>query len=474
MKSSKSCGHSRVSGAVIQEQLLTFAKILRSLGVRVSTAEILDAVHVLAIIDITCREQFKITLGSLLVKSKADRSLFEPAFESFFVPPEKKAEWRRQHQLQQEEQTRLLEEAEMELIDSVQESGGRWAGGAQEQLQLTGEQKEVFANIPSEERKRLQHIIESYEGNPVNDPSHLIANVVEASLNYWRYYMMKHEDNGPVNHTRALNVEFTGQEDVDEVLRSVVQKYSESDEDSLLYQDMQSIAERDLPRVTALVARLSRNLANRISRRYRRSNAKKKLDIRRTVRNNLAYGGVPLKLAYRSRRINRPRLVVFCDVSASMVQYARFVIQFVYGLTHVVKDIETFIFSEDLERITPYFKGGGGFANTMSIIMKDSNQWGKTTNLNTALFALDDQFGHLLSPDTYVLMVSDTKTQQSEQAARRVSNLRPRVKDIIWLNPLPGEDWQKTFTVALFYGHSRMFECGTVSQLDRVLRKHLI
>jgi len=459
---------------LVPEQLVNFCRILRSLGVNVGTSEILDAARGLSFVDIMQREKFKTTLASLLVKNKLERRLFEMAFESFFVPPERKEEWRRQEQQYQEEQVKWRENVEKELTASVQESGGQWAGGASEYLELTSEQKDVLANMPAEERDRFQNIIESYEGNPVNDPSQLIANVVEASLNYWRYYMMKQEDKGPAYHERNLNVDYTGQEDVDEVLRSVVQKYSEGGEDSLLYQDMQSIAERDLPRVTALVARLSRNLANRISRRYRRSNAKKKLDIRRTVRNNLAYGGVPLKLAYRSRRINRPRLVVFCDVSASMVQYARFVIQFVYGLTHVVKDIETFIFSEDLERITPYFKGGGGFANTMSIIMKDSNQWGKTTNLNTALFALDDQFGHLLSPDTYVLMVSDTKTQQSEQAARRVSNLRPRVKDIIWLNPLPGEDWQKTFTVALFYGHSRMFECGTVSQLDRVLRKHLI
>jgi len=459
---------------LVPEQLVNFCKILRGLGVNVGTSEILDAARGLSFVDIMQREQFKTALASLLVKNKLERRLFELAFESFFVPPERKEEWRQQEQQYQEEQVKRRENVEKELTASVQESGGQWAGGASEYLELTSEQKDVLANMPAEERDRFQNIIESYEGNPVNDPSQLIANVVEASLNYWRYYMMKQEDNGSSNHGSNLNVEYTGQEDVDEVLRSVVQRYSEGGEDSLLYQDMQSVAERDLPRVTALVSRLSRNLANRISRRYRRSNAKKKLDIRRTVRNNLAYGGVPLKLAYRSRRMNRPRLVVFCDVSASMVRYAHFVIQFVYGLAHVVRDIETFIFAEDLERITPYFKGGGGFANTMSTIMTESNQWAKTTNLNTALLSMDDQYRHVLSPDTYVLMVSDTKTQHSDQAARRVSNLRQKVKDIIWLNPLPAEDWQNTFTVELFQEYSRMFECGTVSQLDLVLRKHLL
>lgn len=458
----------------IQTQLVTFSRILRSLGVRVGTSEIMDALRALSFTDITKRDQFKTTLKALLVKSKHDGKLFDMAFERFFVPPEEKEAWRREEQRRQEEQTMAQDQAVKELSESIRESGGRWAGGAQEQLELTPEQKEVVSNMPAKERRRLQHIIESFEGNPVNDPSGLIADVVEASLNYWRYYMLKQEEKGIGGRGRSLNVKYTGQQEIDDILRSVAQEYSTGQEDLLLYQDMQSIADEDLPRVTALVNRLSRNLANRISRRYKRSSSKKQPDIRRTVRNNLAYGGVPLKLAYRSKRITRPRLVVVCDVSVSMVRYARFIIQFVYGLAHVVRDIETFIFSEDLERITPYFKGGGGFADTMSKIMTESVQWGKTTNLNSALFSLEDEYRYVLTPDTYFIIVSDTKTQQSEQAARRVSDLRRKVKDIIWLNPLPEEDWERTFTVQLFEKHSRMFECGTVFQLEQALRKQLI
>jgi len=474
MKSAECHGHCHVKGMVMHEQLVTFTRILRGLGVRVSTAELLDAVRALACVDIARRTQFKTALGSLLVKSRVDRNLFELAFESFFVSPDKKEERRRQEEAEREEEARAREEAIRELTASVQESGGRWAGGAHRHLELTTEQKEAYANMPAGERKRLQQIIESFEGNPVNDPSGLIAGVVEASLNYWRYYMMKKEETGRKNQGRALNIQYTGDEEIDEILRAVARKYGEGGDESLLHRDMQTIAREDLPRVTALVARLSRHLANRISRRYRRSNARRKIDFRRTVRNNLAYGGVPLKPVYRSRRISRPRLVVLCDVSASMVRYARFVIQFVYGLAHVVRDIETFIFSEDLERITPYFKGGSGFTSTMSTVMTQSRQWGKTTNMNAALATLEDKYKHVFTPDTYILIVSDTKTRQPGQAAGRVGKLREKVKDVIWLNTLPGEEWEKTFTVALFREHAAMFECGTVAQLDRVLRKHLI
>lgn len=471
MKGEKHC---RIKETVIQEQLVTFARVLRGLGVRVSTAEVLDAATALTFVDITRREQFKTALGSVLVKSKADRKLFELAFEHFFVPPEKKEELRRQEKERREEQARAREDAEREFTESVKESGGRWAGGAHRHLQLTPEQKETLASMPARERRRLQQIIESFEGNPVNDPSHLIMDVVEASLNYWRYYMMKKEEEHRGKRRRALKVEYTGEQEIDEVLRSVAEEYGKDAGESVLYRDMQSIAEEDLPRITALIARLSRNLANRISRRYRRSNLKNKLDIRRTIRNNIAYGGVPLRLAYRSRRVSRPRLVVLCDVSASMVRYARFIIQFIYGLAHVVKDVETFVFSEDLERITPFFKGGGGFAQTMSAVMEQSIQWGKTTNLNRALISLENKYKHILLPDTYVFIVSDTKTQQANEAARRVGKTREKVKDLIWLNTLPCEEWEKTFTVAIFREQSRMFECGTVAQLDEVLRKYLI
>ncbi|MCF8010615.1 MAG: VWA domain-containing protein [Clostridiales bacterium] len=460
---------------VVQQHLVTFTEVLRALGVRVSTVEVLDAVKALSVIDIACRDQFKSVLAAVMVKKVSDRQLFELAFENYFVPEEKKLKSQQADEIQQEQVLRAENKVENEIQESIQRSGGgQWAGGVEDYLQVSKEQKETLAQMDAGDRERLYQTIEGFEGNPVNDPSQVIANVIEASLNYWRYYMMKQEDAEESFQKKNLNVEYTGRKEVDQTVSSTLDQYSQKQEESLLYKDMQSIAEEELTRVTAIVNKLSSKLANRISRRYKISNASNKIDIRKTIRKNINYGGLPVHLVYKSRRLNRPKMVMLCDVSASMTRYARFIIQFVYGLADVIKDVEIFIFSENTERITPYFSSNEGFSRIMFRIMSGSEQWGKTTNLNAALDGLETQYKHIFNSDTYFFIMSDTKTQQSEQAARKVSYIREKAKDLIWLNTLPEKEWPNIFTVELFSDKSTMLECGTLAQLEDILVKHLL
>ena len=161
----------------------------------------------------------------------------------------------------------------------------------------------------------------------------------------------------------------------------------------------------------------------------------------KTIRGSIGFGGIPVKLSYRSKRVQKPRLVLICDVSASMAKYARFVIQFVYGLSSVVKDAETFIFAEDLERITPNLRAGGEFAGIMARVISESSQWGKTTNLNKALNTLINLHGQNLNGETFVIIVSDTKTQGAAASADLAGIIRGRIKELIWLNTLPRRQW---------------------------------
>lgn len=380
------------AGNTIQHNLIKFVRILRQLGVRVSTAEAIDACQALNRVDVLNREQFRGALRACLVKTKAERNVFELAFEQFFADPEEKARRRESRKRREQESNEQLAQAQ----DLLMEAMGEWQeSGA---MQLTPEQLKTFSSMPKVEQQRMKDILERMRANPVNNPGDLIARVMQSSLNYWRYHMLKAEAaRGGIS--RELEAELTGEEELDEIIEGVQAEFYRDPEDNILYKDMQSIEDQDLVKVTALIQRISSRLATGLSRRFRRSSRRQQIDIRRTVRQNIKYGGTPLELRYRSRRPVKPELLVICDVSASMARYARFVLQFIYGLSSAVRGIESFIFSEDLERVTPYFARGRGFAETMTEVVNNSSQWGKSTNLQATLKTFAALYGDLISQD---------------------------------------------------------------------------
>ncbi|MDQ0285949.1 uncharacterized protein with von Willebrand factor type A (vWA) domain [Desulfofundulus luciae] len=447
----------------LHHNLVRFTHILRHLGIRVSMAEALDAYQALALVDLMSREQVKAALGAVLVKNASDRQIFNLAFDRFFVPPEEKKRRRMlRKQLEEEERQRLADARE-----KLNQALSPWST----EVNFTPEEIQTFARMPAREQRRLTELIRQMHGNPVNNPGHLIARVMQSALNYWRYYLLKTQGE---EARRQLEAELTGETEMDDVIAGVAADFYRDPDDQLLHQDMQQVADADLEKFTLALERLSTHLANRLSRRYRKSNRRQKLDMRRTIRRNIAFGGSPLKLCYRSRRRHRPRLLLICDVSASMARYARFVLQFIYGLSSAVRDIESFVFSEDLERVTPYFRRDDGFVPVMTELVNASRQWGKTTDFNVALKTFHRHWRHLLTGDTLAIIVSDTKTVAPQEAARELASLRERVQEILWLNPVPSKQWPYLPGVNAFLPYVRMFECYSLHHLEAILHRQML
>jgi uncharacterized protein with von Willebrand factor type A (vWA) domain len=179
-------------------------------------------------------------------------------------------------------------------------------------------------------------------------------------------------------------------------------------------------------------------------------------------------------LKFRTRKVQKPKILLICDVSGSMARYAGFVLQFIYGLSSIIEEIESFIFSEGVERVTGEFGPGRPFETTMADIINRSEDWGRGTDLKKALETVIRDYGRLITGETFVIIVSDTKTLHSEKAAAILKNMKKRVKDILWLNTLPRRLWNDTGTVSLFKRYSRMFECNTLAHLDKIMRTQML
>jgi len=448
----------------IENNLARFLHALRHLGLRISSAEAIDAVNALSVVDILDRRQVETAFLATLAKSPEDRLIVDRAIHAFFVTPEKKAERSQKQKQAREQEAEEIRAVEEELKYELEDPGGEKS--REISVPLTEEEKKIYSRLPPDKKKKLQdYLKKQFQGNPVNNPEQLITSMIRSSLNYWKYYL-KFQGEGPPE------VDYTGEEEIDEILQEVVENLRE--EDHVLYQDIQKLTEADMPTAAVLISKLSRKLATRISRRYKRSRKRERLDLRRTIRHNIRYGGTMFKLKYKTKKVQKPKILVICDVSGSMARYAGFVLQFIYGLSTVTENIETFIFSENADRITGEVDKSQAFEKTMAEIINRSEGWGRGTDFSKALTVISEHHKQLLTKDTFVIILSDTKTLNAERAATQLREIKKKVKDIIWLNTLPKRVWSETPTVSLFRRHCRMFECNTLAHLDKIMRTQML
>ena len=439
----------------LENNIVRFVYLLRAGGVRIGSSEVIDALQALQLVPLTDRGSFKAALKATLIKNAAAQELFERHFSLFFTAPETREGFLKAHQQKLTVQRQQIKEAAQVLS---------FRG---EQMDLSATDKTVFAYMPASEQKRMQNFLALNESRPTLGANYrpFLEKIVKGRLSFWHKQLGKEIE-------EELNQPDVGDQELN-AIRDAAAGIGKGGY-NILTEDMQNIARRDLPRATLLIRKMARLLVCRISRRFRASKSRRKLDLRTTIRHSIQYGGTPFLLKYKSRRERKPQLLLLCDVSGSMINYTNFVLQFIYGINAVVKRIESFVFSEGLERITPYFQQGKNFEATMEAIVKKSGEWGGGTSLDKAIQSLFRGYKEELNRNTVTLIVSDTRTVRHQASLKEVQRLRNEVKEIIWLNTLPRENWDKYASVQAFQKITTMFPCNTLTDLEKVLKQRFL
>ncbi|MHB1652104.1 MAG: vWA domain-containing protein [Desulfitobacteriaceae bacterium] len=438
----------------LDRHLVEFASLLREVGIKVSASEIMDAMQGLVIIGMDDKLKVEATLEATLIKDSKQISLFKEAFRAYFAPPEQKRAWQEQAGKKAAQWQKQMGQTREEL---------RFQG---QELDISEEQRAVYAQLPEEEKARLRGYLEKSSngmksGIPVDHSFQpMVERVVRGSLEYWRRKLGEDFPLLPPGSTDGVLSE------VEEALRRQDLEY--------FSRDLKNIDPEEWPQVVKLIRRLTQRLANQISRRYRSDRRKGGIDMRHTLRANMRYGGVLVERRYRSRHMGRPKFVLVCDLSGSMLKYTEFVLQFIYGLSTVLSGIETFAFGERLIRLTDKVRSGQSFQDMVrEAIPVAGKEWGGGTNLAVALETLVREEGRLLSRRTVFIILSDSQTLEGERAAKYLQGIRRRVREILWLNTLPVHRWSEVQSVEMFRPFCRMYECYTLGHLTNILSERL-
>lgn len=430
-----------------EERLAGFVFHLREAGVPVGTAELIDALNALPGVDLSRRADFKTALQATLVKSLRHRGIFDTLFDSYFISCEAQAirslEKKRSEKLQQ----RKIREADRTL---------QFKG---EPLRLSKEEMLIYTSLPDKQREGLlQFVRDTESGKKVERQFRpLLETVVKGQLRYWRSRMEQHsrpggDQSGPAGEGAGRGLGGNGLADI----------------------DIGSIREEDLPAAEALLGRLSRQLVKKLLRRYRRGGRRGPLDFRRSIRDNMRYGGSIFRLKHKKKRRPQEHLLLLCDVSASMKRYSTFVLQFIYGLQSAVHNLESFCFADGLEYLSPDLKGPGQLQKILERVVIKGSSWGGGTNLAAALEALLDHYHMLLTARTTAVIVSDTRTIAFGASLRALQKIKEQVARVIWMNTLPPERWSRYRSVQAVGEMVEMWPCNTIAQLEQVVSGRLL
>ncbi|MEG2406905.1 MAG: VWA domain-containing protein, partial [Clostridiales bacterium] len=97
---------------------------------------------------------------------------------------------------------------------------------------------------------------------------------------------------------------------------------------------------------------------------------------------------------------------------------------------------------------------------------------GDGTNLNASLLEFSAKYDKLLNKRTVLVILSDTKTIEYQEAALQLEKISKKIKEIIWLNPMDEKDWERYIMVDAFSPYVSMYEASSIAKLTKAL-KHI-
>jgi uncharacterized protein len=455
----------------MRENLHRFFRAARGAGVRVSPAESIDAMRAVASVGFSHRSILRDTLLLTLAKTQDEKKSLGECFDLFFDQPEPTTP------KPEDESDGESEASEGEASESG--ASGQPAAGSP-------------AAQPTEGLGPLAQMLLAQDRTEI--AAALASAASAASLSDIRYFTQRGIFSGRI--LDAMGIQRL-RDDLDELavsnpglaerLGSMLDALRETVRDTvsqalLLYgrEETENLRNEILrnaplariePRQVEQMRRLIRQIARRLRERYSKPRKRQRrghLDVRRTMRRNAAWGGIPFLTAWKRRRRDRPKIVAICDVSGSVAKVSDFFLLLIHSLHEVVDDVRSFAFSGHLIEVSDILESKSpeeAMAEIMSKVGFGSSDYGNSFD--------DFERGWMnsITQKTTVIVLGDARSNNLDPRADILRRVSERSKRLVWLNPEGRMAWG--------FGDSEMpryatfctvvRQCATAQQLERAV-----
>jgi uncharacterized protein with von Willebrand factor type A (vWA) domain len=467
----------------MQKKVIAFTNLLRKSGIRVSVAEGIDAFNALDELSLDDREIFRDALRTSMVKRGDDIPAYDELFELFWS-----GFYDNLRQAFDQMEGDLggmgvdLDQLLKQLAEMMQGMDGELDLSALAQALLTQDlsQLESMIRQAAEEAGtgRIENMLQvgffsrrTAEQLGLEGAAQELENLVErlramgmgdAQIQQMQELMRK------LMETVRRAVRGFTERELQQQNHNYMEKFRR---EMLTEKSFYHLTEDEIVRMREVVARLAQRIKNILSIRKKRLK-RGKLDLHQTLRRNMARGGIPFEVVYRTRRKDRPKLVILCDVSSSVANVSRFMLQFMYSLQEAFTKIRCYVFVAELGEVTQVFQD-----KDISQAIEKALDGGDVINVYTRSnfgYAFHEFWkNHLASIDkkTTVMILGDARNNYNDAKAWCIRDIQNKAKNLVWLNPESPSAWGFGDSVMDRYMPycDIVEECRNLRQLSRVV-----
>ena len=468
----------------MQKKIVDFTNLLRKSGVRVSVAEAIDAFRALDELSLDDRAIFRDALRSAMVKRAEDIASYDQLFDLFWsgfydnlrgafdnMAGDLAAQGIDLDQLMRmlQEQLESMEPGSLDLSELARALLTADLSQLEQLIREAGEQAgisriENLLQIGFFSRRMLERMNAEGAAQELRD---LAARLRAQGLS-----------DDQAEALRGLADRLL------EALRRSVRNFAERElqkqnydymerfrRETLTEKSFYHLTEDEIRQMREVVTRLAQRIKNVLSIRRRRMK-KGKLDLHTTLRRNMARGGVPFEVTFKHRKKDRPKLVILCDVSSSVANVSRFMLQFVYSLQEAFTKIRSFVFVSELGEVTQVFRD-----HDINDAIEKALDGGDVINVYTrsnfgqAFYGFWQNYLSAVDKRTTVLVLGDARNNYNDPRAWCLREVKTKAKNVVWLNPESPGAWGFGDSVMDRYlpACDVAEECRNLRQLSKVV-----
>ena len=451
----------------MRENLHRFFRAARGAGVRVSPAESIDAMRAVASVGISDRGILRDTFLLTLAKTQEEKRALGECFDLFFDQPEPAPPAPENDNDDQSEAS----EAEA----SQQPAGGSPAAGQPTeglgplaQMLLAQDRSEIAAALANAASAASLSDIRYFTQRGI-----FSGRILDAmGIQRLRDDLDELTGSNPALAERLTSLLDALRETVRDTVSQALLLYGREETENLRNEILRNAPlARIEPRQVEQMRRLIRQIARRLRERYSKPRKRQRrghLDVRRTMRRNAAWGGIPFLTAWKRRHRDRPKIVALCDVSGSVAKVSDFFLLLIHSLHEVVDDVRSFAFSGHLIEVSDILESKSpeeAMAEIMAKVGFGSSDYGNSFD------DFEREWMNSITQKTTVIVLGDARSNNLDPRADILRRIAERSKRLVWLNPEGRMAWG--------FGDSEMpryatfctvvRQCATAQQLERAV-----
>ena len=438
----------------MQKKILEFTNLLRKSGVRVSVAEAIDAFKALDVLSLDERAVFRDALRSSMVKRSDDIQTYDQLFDLFWsgfydnlrdafenMAGDLEAQGIDLDQLMRmlQEQLEKLEPGSLDLSELARALLTADLSQLEQLIREAGEQAGVsrienLLQIGFFSRRMMERMNAEGAAQELRD---LAARLEAAGMSPEEVGALRRLIDALMEAARRAVRAYTERE-LQKQNHDYMEKFRR---ETLLEKSFYHLTEDEIRKMREVVERLAQKIKNILSIRRRRLKHGK-LDLHQTLRRNMSHGGIPFELVFKQRKKDRPKLVILCDVSSSVANVSRFMLQFVYSLQEAFTKIRAFVFVAELGEVTHVLQEGEiGEAIEKALEGGDVINVYTRSNFGHAFHHFWQNFLSAIDNKTTVLVLGDARNNYNDPRAWCLRDIHTKAKNVVWLNPESPSAW---------------------------------